>query len=114
VTPRAETTIYPVKDLERAKDVFRRLLGAEPVMDEPYYVQFSAHGQQIGLDPHGHAQGMAGPVVYWHVDDIRRSLAALLDSGATQQQDVRDVGVGKLIATVTDADGNVIGLLQEP
>jgi hypothetical protein len=80
----------------------RSLLGAEPVLDEPYYVQFSADGQRIGLDPHGHDQGMSGPVVYWHVDDIRRSLAALLDSGATQQQDVRDVGGGELIATVTD------------
>jgi hypothetical protein len=30
------------------------------------------------------------------------------------QQEVRDVGGGKLLASVTDADGNVIGLLQAP
>ena len=30
------------------------------------------------------------------------------------QQEVRDVGGGKSLASVTDADGNVIGLLQAP
>ena len=56
---------------------------------------------------------MSGPVVYWHIDDIPRSVTALVDAGATQQQDVRDVGGGRLIATLTDADGNVIGPLQK-
>jgi hypothetical protein len=36
----------------------------------------------------------------------------LLEAGAEAQQDVKDVGGGKLIASVRDADGNVIGLLQ--
>jgi catechol 2,3-dioxygenase-like lactoylglutathione lyase family enzyme len=49
---------------------------------------------------------------YWHVADIRKSLQALLDGGAQFQQDVRDVGGGRLIASVKDPDGNSIGLLQ--
>jgi predicted enzyme related to lactoylglutathione lyase len=36
----------------------------------------------------------------------------LVDAGAETQQEVTDVGGGKLVATVKDADGNVIGLLQ--
>ena len=36
----------------------------------------------------------------------------LLDGGAQSQQVVTNVGGWKLIASVTDADGNVIGLLQ--
>jgi predicted enzyme related to lactoylglutathione lyase len=43
---------------------------------------------------------------------IRGSLKALLDAGAAAKQDVKDVGGGKLIASVTDPDGNVIGLVQ--
>jgi hypothetical protein len=39
-------------------------------------------------------------------------LKALLEAGAVEQQGVRDVGGGKLTASVRDADGNVIGLLQ--
>ncbi len=55
---------------------------------------------------------MTGPVGYWHVDDIKKTLEALLNAGAETQQEVKDVGGGKLIASVKDADGNVIGLIQ--
>jgi hypothetical protein len=55
-------------------------------MDEAYYVGFDVEGQDIGLDPH--RQGMTGPVGYWHVDDIEKSLKALLDAGAEAQQEV--------------------------
>jgi predicted enzyme related to lactoylglutathione lyase len=48
------------------------------------------------------------------VGDIKASLQALVDAGATPKQAVTDVGGGKLIATVTDADGNAIGLMQSP
>src|SRR6266498_654421 len=57
-------------------------------------------------------QGMTGPVGYWNVDDITSTLKALLEAGAEAQQEITDVGGGKLIATVKDADGNVIGLVQ--
>jgi predicted enzyme related to lactoylglutathione lyase len=106
------TFIYPVKDLEQAKTLYSALLGVKPYMDAAYYVGFQVGDQQIGLDPNGHSQGMIGPVGYWHVDDIQQSLQALLDAGAQIQQDVKDVGGGKLIATVKDADGNMIGLIQ--
>ncbi|QFY09702.1 glyoxalase [Nonomuraea phyllanthi] len=107
-----KTVIHPVRDLAAAKAMFRALLGVEPYMDEPYYVGFSMNGQDIGLDPQGHKKGMSGPVAYWHVDDIEASLRALLNAGAQMSQEVKDVGGGKLIASVTDADGNVIGLIQ--
>lgn len=55
---------------------------------------------------------MTGPLDYWHVDDIKRSLSDLLDAGAETHQQIRDVGGGRLIAAVKDADGNIIGLLQ--
>ena len=56
----------------------------------------------------------AGPLGYCFVDDIQAALQGLLDAGAQAQQAVRDVGGGRLIATVKDADGNVIGLVQNP
>jgi len=104
--------IYPVKDLAKAKTLYSELLGVEPYMDEAYYVGFNVEGQDVGLDPNGHRQGMTGPVGYWHVDDIKRSVKALLDAGAEAQQEVKDVGGGKLIVSVKDSDGNVIGLIQ--
>lgn len=110
MTGSLKTIIYPVKDLAKAKTLYRDLLGVEPVMDEAYYVGFNVEGQHVGLDPQGHSQGMTGPVGYWHVEDIRKSVRALLDAGAEAQQEVKDVGGGKLIASVKDPDGNVIGL----
>ncbi|MGW0760365.1 VOC family protein [Streptomyces sp. NPDC002814] len=114
MTTGVNTIIYPVKDIARAKALFSALLEVEPYADGPYYVGFKAAGQDVGLDPNGHAKGMTGPVPYWTVTDIRARLAALLDAGAELLQDVNDVGGGRLIAFVKDADGNLVGLLQDP
>jgi predicted enzyme related to lactoylglutathione lyase len=114
MTSGIRTVIYPIKDLARAKTLYGRLLGVAPYADEAYYVGFRVGDQEIGLDPNGHSQGMTGPVGYWHVEDIKQSLELLLDAGAAEQQAIRDVGGGKLIASVKDADGNIIGLVQSP
>ncbi len=106
--------VYPVRDVAGAKRLYRTLLGVEPYMESPYYVGFRLGDQEIGLDPNGHKQGLTGPLAYWQVSDIRKALGALVDAGAQTQQDVKDVGGGKLIAWVKDADGNVTGLVQSP
>ncbi|MFE2042063.1 VOC family protein [Streptomyces sp. NPDC059477] len=109
-----ETIIYPVTDLARAKALFGKALGTEPYIDEPYYVAFKGGTQDVGLDPSGHSRGLTGPVPYWKVTDIHERFAALLETGAEEVQGVRDVGNGRLIAAVRDADGNLVGLLQDP
>ena len=48
------------------------------------------------------------------MDDITEQLSRLLSAGAEELQPVRDVGGGKLIASVKDQDGNIIGLMQNP
>ncbi len=113
LTAGLQTIIYPVKDLDRAKALFSALLEVEPYADTPYYVGYKAAGQDVGLDPNGHGKGMTGPVPYWHVDDIRARLAALVAAGAEVLQDVQEVGGGRLIASAKDAEGNLIGLLQD-
>ena len=109
-----KTITYPVKDLAAAKQLYGRLFGVEPYIDEAYYAAFNVGGHDVGLDPNGHGKGMTGPIAYWHVDDINESLGALLGDGAEADQQIQDVGGGALIATVKDADGNVTGLFQEP
>jgi predicted enzyme related to lactoylglutathione lyase len=108
----AKTIIYPVSDLAKAKQLYTTLLGAEPYADAPFYVGYRVGDQEIGLDPHGHRG--SGPVPYYEVDDIKESLQQLLEAGAETLDDVKDVGGGKLIASVKDADGNAIGLTQNP
>ena len=106
--------VYPVTDIAQAKRLFSTLLSVEPYADAPYYVGFRVGDQEIGLDPNGHSKGMTGPIGYWPVDDIKKSLQSLLDAGAQPQQEVMDVGGGKLIASVKDQDGNLLGLMQLP
>lgn len=104
-----KAVIYPVTDLARAKATFQTFLGAEPIADAPYYVGFKVGDLDIGLDPNGHKSGMT---VYYDVDDIKQSLQSLLDAGAQIEQAIKDIGGGGLIASVRDADGNIIGLRQ--
>ena len=106
--------VFPVKDIGRAKTLYAKLLDTEPYTDAAYYVGFRAGGQEIGLHPGGHREGLTGPVAYWPVDDIEKHLKALLQAGAEIQQDIKDVGGGRRIAIVRDPDGNSIGLMQSP
>jgi predicted enzyme related to lactoylglutathione lyase len=95
-----KTVLHPVADLAAAKEVYAALLGVAPQTDGPYYVGFETADQQIGLVPNGGPQGMSSPVAYWQVPDIEARLA-------------EDVGGGRLVATITDPDGNILGLLQD-
>ena len=107
-----KTVLHPVSDLQTAKAVYTALLGVPPMADGPYYVGYEAAGQQIGLVPGGAQQGMTSPVAYWHVPDIEAKLVEVTAAGATVKESPRDVG-GRLVATFTDPDGNVLGLIQD-
>ncbi len=112
-TQGVKTVLHPVSDLAAAKPVYEALLGVAPSADAEYYVGFDAEGQHIGLVPGGASQGMTSPVAYWHVPDIEAKLAEVTAAGGTVKDAVRNVGGGRLVATFTDPDGNVLGLLQD-
>jgi predicted enzyme related to lactoylglutathione lyase len=112
-TQGVQTILHPVTDLEKAKAVYSALLGMEPTSDSAYYVGYEAAGQQIGLVPNAGAQGMTSPTAYWHVADIEAKLAEVTAAGGTVKDSPRDVGGGRLVATFTDADANVLGLIQD-
>jgi predicted enzyme related to lactoylglutathione lyase len=108
-----KTVLHPVSDMASAKAVYTALLGMPPQTDSAYYVGFDAEGQQIGLVPGGGPQGMTSPITYWHVADIEAKLAEVTAAGAAVKETPRDVGNGRLVATFTDTDGNVLGLIQD-
>ncbi len=108
-----KTVLHPVSDLAKAKAIYAALLGMAPQADASYYVGFDVAGQHIGLVPGGGPQGMTSPVAYWQVSDIEAKLAEVTAAGAAVKEPVRDVGGGRLVATFTDADGNVLGLTQD-
>ncbi|HEV2360096.1 MAG TPA: VOC family protein [Acidimicrobiales bacterium] len=111
-TDGAKTILHPVTDLAAAKAVYTALLGVEPSADAPYYVGYDTAGQHIGLVPGG-GQGMTSPVAYWHVADIEAKIADMTAAGAKVKDEPKEVGPGRTVATLTDPDGNVLGLLQD-
>jgi len=108
-----KTVLHPVSDLAAAKAVYTALLGMPPQHDSSYYVGYDAEGQHIGLVPGGGPQGMTSPVAYWHVADIEAKLAEVTAAGAAVKESPHDVGGGRLVASFTDPDGNVLGLVQD-
>ena len=104
-----KTILYPVKDIDQSKTVFRKLLGVEPYADQPYYVGFRIDDQDIGLVL-GNPEG--GVTAFFHVDDIKGSLQILVDAGAQIIQNIKNVGGERLIASARDKDGNIIGFVQ--
>lgn len=112
-TSGVQTILHPVSDLDAAKAVYTALLGTPPTTDESYYVGYEAAGQQIGLVPGGDQQGMTSPVAHWHVSDIEAKLAEVTAAGATVKEPAHEVGGGRQVATFTDPDGNVLGLIQD-
>ncbi|MCI4323524.1 MAG: VOC family protein [Thermoplasmata archaeon] len=108
-----KTVLHPVTDLAKAKAVYTALLGTPPTTDSPYYVGFEVAGQQIGLVPGGGPQRMTSPVAFWHVSDIQAKLNEVTAAGARVKEAPHDVGGGRLVATFTDPDGNVLGLIQD-
>jgi predicted enzyme related to lactoylglutathione lyase len=113
MTEGIKTVLHPVSDLAAAKAVYTALLGVPPQADAEYYVGYDVGDQHIGLVPGGGPQGMTSPVAYWEVPDIEAKLAELTAAGAKVNEPARDVGGGRLVATVADPDGNVLGLLQD-
>jgi predicted enzyme related to lactoylglutathione lyase len=109
-----KTVLVPVSDVGKSKAVYAALLGSEPQADAAYYVGFDAAGQHIGLVPSSGSEAMTSPVTYWHVSDIVAKLDEVTAAGAAVKEQPRDVGGGRLVATFTDPDGNVLGLLQDP
>lgn len=116
-TPDLRTLLLPVSDLAQAKAVYTALLGTAPQIDDPYYVGFDTvgrhDGQHVGLLPGGGPQGLTSPLAYWHVRDIEAKVAELTAAGATVKDAPGDVGGGRLVATLIDPDGNLLGLLED-
>ena len=94
--------------------MYSALLGVQPQSDAPYYVGFEAEGQQIGLVPNGGPQSheVTRGVL------VRRGHRSEVDRGNRRRCDAcglaaHNVGGSRLVATVTDPDGNVLGLIQD-
>jgi predicted enzyme related to lactoylglutathione lyase len=112
-TQGTKTVLHPVSDPATARAADAALLGVPPQTEESSDVGFEAAGQHVGLVAGAGPQAMTAAVASWHVGDLEAKLAEVTAAGASVKQPAHDVGGGRLVATVTDPDGNVLGLLQD-
>ena len=111
------TAIYPTADVAKAKAWYAEVFGVQPYFDQPFYVGFDIGGYELGLlpaEPPAHQPGNQGVVAYWRVDDCAAAHAHVLALGAKELSPVQDVGEGIKVCSVTDPDGNALGIIENP
>ncbi|GII57665.1 glyoxalase [Planotetraspora thailandica] len=120
---RGLTTVnYFADDMAAATEWYAELLGVAPYFQRPEsgppaYVEFRIgdYQHELGLidrrfAPPGTAAA-AGPILYWHVDDVQGAFQRLLAMGAEEHEPVAVRGEGFVTASVVDPFGNVLGVM---
>jgi predicted enzyme related to lactoylglutathione lyase len=121
-TLRGLTTVsFYAADMDAAKKWYTEMLGIDPYFELPGYMEFRLgdYQHELGLidsryAPKGSANGPAGAIVYWHVDDVAATVERLLALGAKEYEALRERGHGFITASVVDPFGNVLGVMQNP
>jgi len=110
------TTIYKVKEIEKARDWYAEVFETQPYFDQPYYVGFNIGGYELGLQPVSQSPEIQvdNVVVYWGVEDINETYNWMIEKGAEQYEIPENVGGDIEVATVVDPWGNVVGLIYNP
>lgn len=110
------TAKYTVPDIAAGKAWYRRVLGADPYFDEPFYVGFNVGGFELGIVPEAGIplERPEAGVAYWGVADADAAYAALIALGAAAAEPVQDVGEGIKIGAVRDPFGNRLGIIENP
>jgi predicted enzyme related to lactoylglutathione lyase len=101
---------------------YSELLGTKAYFERPGYAEFRIGDYQteVGVidskySSHGTAsKEPAGVVVYWHVDDLQKTLKHILTMGASELEAPQDRGHGFVTATVVDPFGNILGIMRNP
>jgi predicted enzyme related to lactoylglutathione lyase len=109
-------------DHQAAVDWYSELLGTKAYFERPGYAEFRVGDYQteVGVIDSRYAphltlpKGPAGVVVYWHVDDVQKTLKHVLTMGAMQLEPPQDRGHGFVTATVVDPFGNILGIMRNP
>ena len=108
-------------DLAAAERWYTELLSIEPYFRVPGYIEFRIgdYQHELGIIDARHApgdaaDGPAGEVAYWHVDDLAATFERLVSMGAKEYEAVRDRGHGFVTASVVDPFGNILGVMFNP
>lgn len=95
-------------------------LEIEPYFSVTGYAEFRIgdYQQELGIVDSkfapNHLADKAGATVYWHVDDLQKTIEKLISLGATVYQATTDRGNGFITASFLDPFGNILGIMTNP
>ncbi len=122
-TPMTHPVYYfeiPVMDMDRAVGFYEKLLGVK-------LERQTVDGYDMALFPFKEGTAGAtgalakgdvyvpsktGPIIYFHVDDVKATVDKALKMGSKQLYPIKDIGEGGLVAEVEDSEGNRLALNQ--
>jgi methylmalonyl-CoA/ethylmalonyl-CoA epimerase len=107
-----------VRDLERAKRFYGRLLGLKWLFDAPPGLSFYQCGEtRLMLAPPEGPETAGISIVYYQVDDIEAAHRSLSEQDVAFESDphlIAKLGEKDLwLAICRDPDGNMVGLMSE-
>jgi methylmalonyl-CoA/ethylmalonyl-CoA epimerase len=118
---RIKQIAVPVRDIKQAARFYRDTLGLTHLFDAPPALSFFDCGGVRLMLAGPEAQGKDGeeqhPVLFYDVSDIKTTHAKMKSSGAASIEEphiiTRMNGREIWIASVSDGQGNVVGLMSE-
>jgi catechol 2,3-dioxygenase-like lactoylglutathione lyase family enzyme len=114
--------ILYVTDQARARDFYRHVLAAEPVLDVPGMTEFDLGGAALGLMPGAdmeallsgqiHAGAGQRSELYLRRGDAAAALARAVDGGGRLLDGLRERSWGERVGYLLDPDGHVLALAE--
>ncbi len=117
----AEFILY-VADQAKARDFYRHVLAAEPVLDVPGMTEFDLGGATLGLMPGADMEALLpGQIragadqrceLYLRRGDAAAALARAVNNGGRLLDGLRDRSWGERVGYLLDPDGHVVALAE--
>lgn len=120
------TVSFFADNLQEAKKWYTEFLGIDPYYifpdkENPAYIEFRIGDfeHELGIidkkyQPKLASDKIGGTVVFWHVDDIKKTFEKLVKMGATEYEKITEREDGFITASVVDPFGNVLGIMYNP
>lgn len=113
--------IVPTRDPARAKTFYRDVLGLRLTSEDPFALEFDAHGTHLRVTTVPELTPHKFSVLSWYVQDIVATIGELTGNGVKFEifggfpQDKLGIWKapdGTQVAWFKDADGNLLGVAQ--
>jgi predicted enzyme related to lactoylglutathione lyase len=106
------SVVYFSDNLQEAGQWYEHILGIAPYRSDDNFVGFHLGDCDLCLHPKDQRSTQSSQVLYWTVDDLDTTIAALQAEGSTLNREPISVPEGGRVAQLEDPFGNILGLTE--